>query len=52
MQMLSAKAIGDIEALLIKAMRLSNIADMNFARAGEWIQGESDQVDRYFSRPA
>jgi len=46
----SAKAIGDIEALLIKAMGLSNVADMNFSSAKEWIQVQSHEVERYFAK--
>jgi hypothetical protein len=32
------KTMGDIEALLIKAMALTNIRQMNFAHAEEWHQ--------------
>jgi hypothetical protein len=32
------KAMKDIEAILIKAMALTNIAQMNFAHASEWFQ--------------
>lgn len=46
----SGKAIGDIEALLIKAMGLSNVAQMNFAAAEEWTQVERDEVDKYMAR--
>ena len=44
------KAIGDIEALLIKAMGLSNIAQMNFAEAEEWTQIEEHEVDYYLEK--
>lgn len=46
----SAKAIGDIEALLIKAMGLSNVADMNFASAKEWLQVQSHEIEHYMGK--
>ena len=46
----SGKAIGDIEALLIKAMGLSNVADMNFDSAEEWTQIRSHEVKHYLER--
>ena len=39
--------IGDIEALLIKAMALNNIADMKFAAAKQWMQIRTDEIDKY-----
>jgi hypothetical protein len=48
----SDSAIGDIEALLIKAMGLSNIAQMNFASAEEWIQVESHETKHYLAKVA
>jgi len=39
--------IGDIEALLIKAMGLRNKMDMNFAGADEWEQVKRLEVDHY-----
>jgi hypothetical protein len=40
--------IGDIEALLIKAMGLgSNKAQMNFARAEQWTQVRRHEVEHY-----
>jgi hypothetical protein len=41
----SQEAIGDIEALLIKAMGLSNIAQMNFSSAKEWVQIETHETE-------
>lgn len=46
----SSKAIGDIEALLIKAMGLSNLSDMNFENATEWLQIEEHEVGHYLSK--
>ena len=43
-------AIGDIEALLIKAMGLTNIRKMNFHRAQEWTQVEEKNVSKYLAR--
>ena len=43
-------AIGDIEALLIKAMGLTNIKQMNFQRAREWTQVHDDKVEQYLRR--
>ena len=44
------KAIADLEALLIKAMGLSNVADMKFQRALEWTQVEEDDVPKFLQR--
>jgi hypothetical protein len=44
------QAIGDIEALLIKAMGLSNIAQMKFANAEEWVQVEDHEVEYYLGK--
>ena len=44
------KAIADIEALLIKAMGPSNIAQMNFADAEEWVQVEDNDFDHYLNK--
>lgn len=41
------KVIKDLEALLIKAMALENIADMNFSNADEWFQIKHDEVESY-----
>lgn len=46
----SGKAIGDIEALLIKAMGLSNVADMKFSLAKEWAQVQQHDVDHYLGK--
>ena len=43
-------AMKDIEALLIKAMALSNFAQMNFANAGEWTQVKRSERDGYLAR--
>lgn len=39
--------IGDIEALLIRAMALHNKADMNFANAEKWQQIRRDEIAKY-----
>jgi hypothetical protein len=41
------KVIGDIEALLVKAMALRNKANMNFATAEKWDQIRLDEIDKY-----
>jgi hypothetical protein len=46
----SGKAIGDIEALLIKSMGLSNVADMKFANAKEWSQIQEHEVQHYLCK--
>ncbi|MGN6237032.1 GIY-YIG nuclease family protein [Dyella sp.] len=46
----SGKAIGDIEALLIKSMGLSNVADMKFADAKEWVQVENHETKYYLNK--
>lgn len=43
-------AIGDIEALLIKAMALRNKADMRFTRALEWTQVKLDEAAHYLNK--
>ena len=45
--------IGDIEAVLIKSMALTNIKQMNFAHEGAkepWIQIKKDEVEMYTDR--
>ena len=44
--------IGDIEALLIRAMGLTNKAQMNFADATEWEQIKGHEVERYLEKIA
>lgn len=44
------KAIGDMEALLIKAMGLRNKADMKFSAAREWKQVKVLETDKYLAR--
>ena len=44
------KSIGDVEALLIKAMGTQNVQDMKFAGADEWTQVEYDEVEKYLKR--
>ena len=44
------KAIADLEALLIKAMGLSNVADMKFQSAYEWTQVEEEDVPTFLER--
>jgi hypothetical protein len=43
-------AIGDMEALLIKAMGLRNKADMKFQAARDWKQVKRDEVTKYLDR--
>jgi hypothetical protein len=43
----SAHTIADVEALLIKAMGLSNINKMNFKTAVEWYQVLDHEVTKY-----
>lgn len=44
------KAIADLEALLIKAMGLSNVADMKFQTALEWLQVDEDETEKFLER--
>jgi hypothetical protein len=41
--------IGDIEALLIKAMALRNKSNMNFTNALKWEQIRLDEIDKFCS---
>ena len=43
-------AIADMEALLIKAMGPSNVANMNFQKVSEWTQIKSDEVASYLAK--
>jgi len=40
----------DIEALLIRAMALTNVAQMNFAEADEWAQIKTDEAGYYLEK--
>jgi len=42
----------DIEALLIKAMALTNIAQMSFAHAEEWAQIKAREAGHFLSKLA
>jgi len=42
--------IGDVEALLIRAMSLTNVAQMKFANAQEWKQIKRDEVSPYMAK--
>jgi hypothetical protein len=42
--------IGDVEALLIKAMGLNNIKQMKFSDADEWFQVKAYEVDKYMEK--
>ncbi len=42
--------ITDVEALLIRAMGVSNINQMNFTDAEEWYQIELHEIETYLSR--
>jgi hypothetical protein len=44
------KAMRDIEALLIKAMALANVAQMNFAHADEWKQIKASEAKHYLAK--
>lgn len=45
-----SKAIADLEALLIKSMGLSNVSDMKFQSAREWLQVQSHEVEHYVGK--
>jgi hypothetical protein len=48
-----SKQIGELEALLIRALGLeNNYAKMRFPGAGEWIQVRLDSGDKYLRRVA
>ena len=44
--------IRDVEALLIRAMGLSNIAQMQFAEAEEWYQVKAHEMKSYLEKVA
>lgn len=44
--------IGDVEALLIKAMGLDNINQMKFSNAREWSQVKAYKVEAYMKKVA
>jgi hypothetical protein len=44
--------IRDVEALLIRAMGLSNIAQTQFSEADEWVQVKLDEMERYLEKVA
>ena len=44
------QAIADIEALLIKSMGLSNLADMKFNLARKWFQIDSHETSYYVAK--
>ncbi len=44
------KVIRDVEALLIRAMGLTNIAQTKFQKAEEWYQVKDSEVDRYLEK--
>ncbi len=44
--------IRDVEALLIRAMGLVNIAQTRFAKADEWFQVKHHEMDQYLDRIA
>ncbi len=44
------RTIGDMEALLIKAMALKNVNSMKFKSALEWKQIKRDEQEKYGSR--
>jgi hypothetical protein len=44
------KAMKDIEALLIKAMAMANVAQMNFSHAKEWTQIKAHEAMSYLGK--
>lgn len=42
--------ISDVEALLIRAMGLSNIRQMSFHQADEWEQIKAHEIEKYLDR--
>jgi len=46
----SKTAIRDVEALLIRAMGLTNITQTQFSEADEWFQVKSSEVQHYLSK--
>jgi hypothetical protein len=44
------RIIGDIEALLIQAMNVRNVANMNFAKAHRWEQVRLIELDIYLTK--
>ncbi len=42
--------IGDVEAILIRAMAVQNLAEMNFAYEERWEQVKLDEVERFRKR--
>lgn len=46
----SNQTMRDIEALLIRAMALTNVAQMNFAEADEWAQIKTDEAGYYLEK--
>jgi hypothetical protein len=44
------EVIGDVEAMLIKAMDVRNGNQMNFKKGQEWTQVPLDQVEKYMDR--
>ena len=44
------KAIADIEALLIKGLGLSNVSDIKFQTALEWLQVDEDETANFMHR--
>ena len=42
--------IGDLEAILIRAMALRNVSKMNFCQAQEWKQVKLDEVERLYQK--
>ena len=44
------KAIADLEALLIKAMGLSDASHIKFLTALEWLQIDEDETETFMDR--
>lgn len=45
-----SSVITDVEALLIRAMGLSNIRQMSFTEADEWTQVNLDEIEKYMDK--
>jgi hypothetical protein len=43
-------AIGDIEAILIRAMALQNLSKMKFAQAERWEQVRKTEIEHYWNK--
>ena len=44
------KAIADLQALLLKAVGLSNVSDIKFQTALEWLQMDEDETEKFMDQ--